>query len=147
MGNLLTLLFDVTDLFDMQTRPELLLLQKTMVVAEGNARMLDPQFNMWEAAQPIVTDWVTKNLGPVGFAKDTREGIHALFSLARQLPDLARRTELLSLEVEKAANEGFKLAPETVNAIGKAEARESRWGRGALWVIAIAAIYVAWVVS
>ncbi|MEO1700446.1 MAG: 2-polyprenylphenol 6-hydroxylase [Pseudomonadota bacterium] len=147
MGNLLTLLFDVTDLFDMQTRPELLLLQKTMVVAEGNARMLDPQFNMWEAAQPIVTDWVTKNLGPAGFAKDTREGIRSLLSLARQVPDLARRTELLSLEVEKAANDGFKLAPETVSAIGKAEARESRWGRVALWMIAIAAIYVAWAVS
>ncbi len=143
MGNLLTLLFDVTDLFDMQTRPELLLLQKTMVVAEGNARMLDPQFNMWDAAQPIVTDWVTKNLGPAGFAKDTREGIHALLSLARQVPDLARRTELLSLEVEKAANDGFKLAPETVNAIGKAEARESRWGRVALWVIALVGLYLA----
>ncbi|MEL6437324.1 MAG: 2-polyprenylphenol 6-hydroxylase [Pseudomonadota bacterium] len=147
MGNLLTLLFDVTELFDMQTRPELLLLQKTMVVAEGNARMLDPQFNMWEAARPIVTDWVAKNLGPAGFAKDTRDGIYSLISLARQVPDLAKRTELLSLEVEKAANEGFRLAPETVNAIGKAEARESRWGRVALWVIAAAAIFVAWSVG
>ncbi|MEO1747323.1 MAG: ubiquinone biosynthesis protein UbiB, partial [Pseudomonadota bacterium] len=111
--------------------------------AEGNARMLDPQFNMWEAAQPIVTDWVTKNLGPAGFAKDTREGIHALLSLARQVPDLARRTELLSLEVEKAATDGFKLAPETVTAIGKAEARESRWGRVALWIIALVGLYLA----
>ena len=147
MGNLLTLLFDVTEIFDMQTRPELLLLQKTMVVAEGNARMLDPNFNMWTAAEPIVSDWVAKNLGPIGFAKDTRDGLHALVSLARQLPDLAQRTELLSIEVEKAATEGFKLAPDTVAEIGKAEARESRWGRVALWIIAAAAVYVAWQVG
>ena len=147
MGNLLTLLFDVTDIFDMQTRPELLLLQKTMVVAEGNARMLDPQFNMWKAAEPIVSAWVARNLGPAGFAKDTRDGLLALVSLARQVPDLAKRTELLSLEVEKAATEGFRLAPETVSAIGKAEARHSRSGRIALWVIAAAALYVAWAVS
>ncbi|MGB7433758.1 MAG: ubiquinone biosynthesis protein UbiB, partial [Ahrensia sp.] len=143
MGNLLTLLFDVTDIFDMQTRPELLLLQKTMVVAEGNARMLDPQFNMWTAAEPIVSAWVTRNLGPAGFAKDTRDGLYSLVRIARQLPDLAKRTELLSLEVEEAATKGFKLAPETVKAIGKAEARESRWGRVALWVIAAAAVWVA----
>ena len=37
-GNLLTLLFEVTEIFDMETRPELLLLQKTMVVVEGIAR-------------------------------------------------------------------------------------------------------------
>lgn len=143
MGNLLTLLFDVTDIFDMQTRPELLLLQKTMVVAEGNARMLDPQFNMWTAAEPIVSAWVARNLGPAGFAKDTRDGVYSLVRIARQLPDLAKRTELLSLEVEDAATNGFKLAPETVKAIGKAEARESRGGRVALWVIAAAAMWVA----
>ena len=35
MAKLLTLLLEVTGLFDMQTRPELILLQKTMVVVEG----------------------------------------------------------------------------------------------------------------
>lgn len=141
MGNLLTLLFDVTEIFDMQTRTELVFLQKTMVVVEGNARMLDPHFNMWKAAEPIVSQWVARNLGPAGFAKDTRNGLHEIFRLVRQVPDLAKRTERLSLEVEKAANEGFRLAPETVKAIGKAEARESRWGRVALWAIALSALW------
>ncbi|KAG1651482.1 putative protein kinase UbiB [Nymphon striatum] len=89
MGNLLTLLFDVTDIFDMQTRPELLLLQKTMVVVEGNARMLDPQFNMWEAAEPVVGEWVRKNLGPAAIAHDTRDGIKAGFRLLKAIPHLA----------------------------------------------------------
>ena len=47
MAKLLTLLFEVTGLFDMRTRPELLLLQKTMVVVEGVARSLDPKLDMW----------------------------------------------------------------------------------------------------
>ncbi len=143
MGNLLTLLFDVTDIFDMQTRPELLLLQKTMVVAEGNARMLDPQFNMWQAAEPIVGDWVRRNLGPAGLAKDTRDGVHSALRLARQLPDLAERTERFAREIEDMADNGIRLSQESINAIGKAEARESRWGRVALWVVAVAAIWLA----
>ncbi len=144
MGNLLTLLFDVTEIFDMQTRPELLLLQKTMVVVEGNARMLDPQFNMWEAAQPVVNDWVRGNLGPAAIVKDANAGLKAGLRLARTLPDLAERTEQLAHEVGEMAEKGMRLDPETVEAIGKAEAHQSRWGRRALWVIALTAIYAAW---
>ncbi len=47
MAKLLMLLFEVTGLFDMRTRPELLLLQKTMVVVEGVGRTLDPKLDMW----------------------------------------------------------------------------------------------------
>ncbi|MDZ7823436.1 MAG: 2-polyprenylphenol 6-hydroxylase [Ahrensia sp.] len=144
MGNLLTLLFDVTDIFDMETRPELLLLQKTMVVVEGNARMLDPEFNMWEAARPIVTTWATRNLGPAAVLNDARDGIKAGLKLLKAMPELASRTELLANQVGDMAQNGMRLSPETVKSIGKAEAHESRWGRRALWVIAIAAVYVAW---
>src|SRR5690606_37246837 len=57
MARLLGLLFEITDLFDMATQPELLMLQKTMVVVEGVDRALDPEFNMWKAAEPVVSDW------------------------------------------------------------------------------------------
>jgi ubiquinone biosynthesis protein len=147
MGNLLTLLFDVTDIFDMQTRPELLLLQKTMVVVEGNARVLDPHFDMWAAAEPIVSDWVRRNLGPAALVNDARDGVHSAIRIARQLPELADRTERLTRDIGAMAEHGLKLAPETVARIGKAEARESRWGRVALWVIALAAIWIAIAVS
>ncbi len=64
MARLLTLLFEVTALFDMATRIELVLLQKTMVVVEGVARKLDPQLNMWATAEPVVGAWIAENLGP-----------------------------------------------------------------------------------
>jgi len=147
MARLLTLLFEVTELFDMATRPELIMLQKTMVVVEGVARTLNPHFNMWKTSEPVVAAWMRDNLGPRGILEDTRDGISALTSLARQAPDLAARTERLSREIDAMAENGLRFDAETAKAIGKAEARYSRSGRLALWVIAAAAVYVAWVVS
>ncbi len=147
MAKLLTLLFEVTELFDMQTRPELLLLQKTMVVVEGVARSLDPQFNMWKAAEPVVGAWIAGNLGPRAMLSDAREGAHALLALARQAPEFKARAERLSEEIDAMAQNGLRFDAATAQAIGKAEARHSRWGRVALWVIAAAAVWIAWQVS
>ena len=136
MAKLLTLLFEVTELFDMETRPELLLLQKTMVVVEGVARTLDPHFNMWKTSEPVVGTWIRENLGPAGFISDAREGLHAGLSLMRQLPELSARTQKLSEEMAAMSENGLRLDDHTVERIGKAEARHSRWGHIALWVIA-----------
>jgi ubiquinone biosynthesis protein len=135
MAKLLTLLFEVTDLFDMEARPELLLLQKTMVVVEGVARTLNPSFNMWKTAEPVVGDWIRGNLGPAGFASDARDGLMAGLSLMRQLPDLATQAEKFSREMAEMGENGFRLSPETIEKIGKAEARHSRWGHLALWAL------------
>ena len=144
MAKLLTLLFEVTELFDMAARPELVLLQKTMVVVEGVARTLNPSFNMWKTSEPVVADWIAGNLGPRGMLVDARDGISALVSLARQAPDLAARTERLSREIDAMAEHGLRFDEQTARAIGKAEARYSRSGRIALWVIAAALVWIAW---
>ena len=144
MAKLLTLLFEVTELFEMQTRPELVLLQKTMVVVEGVARTLDPAFNMWKTSEPVVGHWIAGNLGPRGLLTDAREGANALLSLARQAPDFAARTERLSREIDKMAENGLRFDDETARAIGKAEARHTRSGRIALWVIALTLVWIAW---
>ncbi|MDR7034545.1 2-polyprenylphenol 6-hydroxylase [Mesorhizobium sp. BE184] len=147
MARLLTLLFEVTEIFDMETRPELVLLQKTMVVVEGVARTLDPAFNMWKTAEPVVGGWIRGNLGPRAVLTDMRDGVGALVSLARQAPDLAQRTERLSREIDTMAERGLRFDEATARAIGKAEARYSRSGRVALWAIALALIYIAWKLS
>ncbi|OBQ78077.1 MULTISPECIES: 2-polyprenylphenol 6-hydroxylase [unclassified Mesorhizobium] len=144
MAKLLTLLFEVTDLFDMATRTELVLLQKTMVVVEGVARTLDPAFNMWKTSEPVVSDWIAGNLGPRGVLSDARDAGKALISLARQAPDIAVRTERLSREIDLMAEHGLRFDEATARAIGKAEARHTRSGRVALWIIALTLIYIAW---
>jgi len=147
MAKLLTLLFEVTELFDMETRPELVLLQKTMVVVEGVARTLDPAFNMWRAAEPVVGDWIRDNLGPRGMLSDAQDGVKAMVSLARQAPELAARTERLSIAVDRMAEEGLRLDGQTARAIGRETARRTRLGRFALGVIAAALVWIAWQVS
>lgn len=147
MGSLLTLLFEITDMFQMATRPELLLLQKTMVVVEGVARKLDPTFNMWEVAEPVLRPEVMRLIGPGARLEEAKEGLIALGQLARQAPELSRRAQRLSDEIDRATAEGIRLDASTINAIGKAEARASRSGRVALWIIAGAAIWIAFAVS
>ncbi|PSM16926.1 MULTISPECIES: 2-polyprenylphenol 6-hydroxylase [Nitratireductor] len=144
MARLLTLLFEVTELFDMTTRTELVLLQKTMVVVEGVSRSLDPAFNMWKAAEPVVREWIASHLGPQGMLSDARDGVAAVLSLARQAPELAARTEKLSREIDHMAEHGLRFDDATAKAIGKAEARAARSGRIALWVIAATLVWIAW---
>ena len=136
MGNLLTLLFEITDLFEMKTRPELLLLQKTMVVVEGVARKLDPTFNMWTVSEPILRPEVVRLIGPQARLRDARDGFKAAERLLRSAPRIAQELERLGAEVGRIEREGLRFDRETAEAIGRAEARHTRWGRVALWVIA-----------
>ena len=69
MGRLLTQLFEITAQFDMHLRPELVLLQKTMVSVEGVARRIYPEHNLWEAARPVVQAWISRELSPIVEAK------------------------------------------------------------------------------
>ncbi|WP_343312685.1 2-polyprenylphenol 6-hydroxylase [Brucella sp. BE17] len=143
MAKLLTLLFEVTELFDMQTRPELLMLQKTMVVVEGVSRTLDPHFNMWKAAEPVVGDWIAKNLGPQGMLLDAKDSAYALLHFTRKTPELVARVDRASAALDEMADKGLRFDAATAEAIGRAEARHSRWGRIAQIVIAISLAAIA----
>ena len=144
MGKLLTLLFEVTELFDMETRPELVMLQKTMVVVEGVARMLNPRFNMWKASEPVVGDWIRTNLGPQRIVADLRDGLKAAVKLAEAAPEIAAKTEKFHHELLHMSENGLRFDPLTAEAIGKAEARHNRSARIALWLIALILLYIAW---
>jgi ubiquinone biosynthesis protein len=136
MAKLFTLLFEITDMFDMQTRTELVMLQKTMVVVEGVARNLDPKLNMWATAEPVVRDWIERNLGPLGKIAEFGEGAFGILSFAPHLPHLLARGEKLLSDLEQNVEHGFSLTASTTKAIGKAEARGSRLSAIALWIIA-----------
>ncbi|MBU1345696.1 MAG: 2-polyprenylphenol 6-hydroxylase [Alphaproteobacteria bacterium] len=87
MGRLLGQLFEITALFDMHLRPELILLQKTMVSVEGVARRLNPDHDLWSAAQPVVERWITRELGP---RAQVRDGLRELIGGARALSRLVQ---------------------------------------------------------
>jgi ubiquinone biosynthesis protein len=136
MAKLLTLLLEVTGLFDMRTRPELILLQKTMVVVEGVARGFDPRLDIWKVADPVVREWIERNLGPIGRIQGAVSGAGELGRVLSGLPAIAARSVAVLEQLETMTREGLTLSPETIAAMGRAEGRKSRWRTVALWIIA-----------
>jgi ubiquinone biosynthesis protein len=144
MARLLTQLLQVTDQFDMRTQPQLLLLQKTMVVVEGVARTLNPHLNMWVASEPVVRSWVEERLGAQGALEDATESAQAFGRLLVAIPEVlgeAQRTaHMLGAMAERG---GLRLDPETTEDLAEAQARHGRSGRIALWVGAVALAVIA----
>src|SRR3954454_20504088 len=142
MAKLLTLLFEITSLFDMTTRTELVMLQKTMVVVEGVARNLDPKLDMWTTSEPVVRTWIERHLGPLGRVEDVGRGVWTLAGVLADLPELALRAERVLNQLEDVTARGFALHPHSIAAIGRAEAKGNRWAAAALWLIAALLIIV-----
>ena len=84
-GKLLKQLFDITDKFNMQTQPQLLMLQKTMVVVEGVARKLNPDTNIWETSKPVLEKWLKESKDPLSNIKET---IQETTEAIKRLPEL-----------------------------------------------------------
>lgn len=103
MSRLLLQLFDVTHMFGMHLRPELVLLQKTMVQVEGVARALDPQHDMWTAARPIVERWVQRELGAEAVAKRGIDEVALGFQALRRLPQTLTAVEAAARKVATEA--------------------------------------------
>jgi ubiquinone biosynthesis protein len=138
MARLLTQLFEVTAQFNMQTQPQLLLLQKTMVVVEGVARTLNPNLNMWVTAEPVVRGWIERKLGPAGRIEEAAGSFGRIFTgLPAMLEDAKRATTMLS---DMAATGGLRLDPHTTEQLARAQNRHARWTR--FW-LALGAISLA----
>jgi ubiquinone biosynthesis protein len=137
IARLLGQLFETTRRFDMQTQPQLVLMQKTMVVVEGVARSLDPDFDIWDAARPVAERWVSDNMGPEARLARAAEGVSALGKLAEDLPQLVKNAEQLS---QMVAEGGVRLHPDTAREIAREQERKGRPARVAL--IALLAVLV-----
>ena len=89
MARLLAQLFDVTERFGMETRTELILLQRTMVVVEGVARTINPDMNMWEGSHNVVEKYIRDSLGPKAMVADLLATAKVLSRFGPHLPRLA----------------------------------------------------------
>jgi ubiquinone biosynthesis protein len=101
MARLLSYLFDVTERFGMQTRTELILLQRTMVVVEGVARSLDPHMNIWQVAKPVVEDYIAKSIGPAAVLRDLAQTVRVLSRFGPKLPRLVEAALIAQAEPSK----------------------------------------------
>ena len=87
-GNLLKQLFEITDKFNMQTQPQLLLLQKTMVVVEGVARKLNPETNIWETSRPVLENWLKETKDPINSLTETIKNTTEVIKRLPELPEI-----------------------------------------------------------
>ncbi len=138
IARLLGQLFQVTETFSMETQPQLLLLQKTMLVAEGTGRKLAPDANMWFIARPLIEDWMRVNLGPEARLKEAaRQGADAL----NRLPGIIKGLESALKQFD---DNGLRLHPDTVAQL-RGRRRRDRLAGPLLLVlgVALAALGVA----
>lgn len=131
MSRVLQQLFDVTALFDMHLRPELILLQRTMVTVEGVARLLDPEIDMWAAATPTVKAYVNDSIGPKAQAEKLKTAAQKALELAPQLP----------LYVEEIGKAAQRINENGLHAQAPEQSRGGAWT--ALWLAGAGAVLLA----
>ncbi len=133
-ARLLAQLLRLTESFELPVQPQLLLLQKNMLMAEGVSRRLDPSLNIWTLAQPLIDAWMRENRGPEA---RLREGVEDVLHGLRQLPVLADNLERAT---EELAAGRIRLHPETI-----AQLTARNGGGLARWAlpVALAALAVA----
>ncbi|MEE2565483.1 2-polyprenylphenol 6-hydroxylase [Hyphobacterium marinum] len=145
MSRVLLQLFEITDLFDMRLRPELVLLQKTMVQSEGVSRALNPRHDMWAAAAPVVENWMRRELGPEGIARDAVDDLKALHASVRKLPSAIDDWAAAGAKIRSGE---IRLDDDTLDRFA-ARGRKGAWVRFAsyLAVAGAAGALAAWAVA
>ena len=87
-GKLLKQLFDVTEKFNMATQPQLLMLQKTMVVVEGVARKLNPDTNIWITSKPVLENWLKETKDPLRTINETLQNTSEVIKRLPEFPEI-----------------------------------------------------------
>ncbi|MEM8937243.1 MAG: 2-polyprenylphenol 6-hydroxylase [Pseudomonadota bacterium] len=130
MSRVLQQLFDVTALYDMHLRPELVLLQRTMVTVEGVARLLDPDIDMWAAATPTVRAYIEDVVGPKAAARTLSEAARKAMEIA---PEIPRYVEDMGKAARVMAQHADDEASPSPSDLARAVARQGRLTRAALF--------------
>jgi ubiquinone biosynthesis protein len=136
-ARLLAQLFQVTEQFEMETQPQLLLLQKTMVQVEGLGRRLDPEVNIWALARPLIETWMRDNRGPEA---RLRQQFDTLAEVADGVPRLIHSLELL---VRDWSREGVVMHAETLAAQAAKRARHLAILLVPVWLVSAALVAIA----
>jgi ubiquinone biosynthesis protein len=137
IGRLLAQLFGITEQFGMETQPQLLLLQKTIVLVEGVGRRLDPDINIWTLARPLLEAWMRDNRGPEA---RLRQGLETAIEMVGRLPRLVNNLDAL---VGDMARDGVVLHAETIAAHAAAQAKRAYLAVIPLWIAAAALVAIA----
>jgi ubiquinone biosynthesis protein len=99
---------------------------------------------MWSTSDPVVREWIERNLGPIGRLEDAAQSAGALVQFVGELPGLLARAGGLLERIDAITRNGHVLSPESVDAIARAQADNARWKTAGLWAIALILFWIAW---
>ncbi|HXV25845.1 MAG TPA: 2-polyprenylphenol 6-hydroxylase [Alphaproteobacteria bacterium] len=134
-ARLLGQLFAIGQAFDMEVQPQLLLLQKNMLMAEGVSRVLNPNLNIWTLAQPLIEEWMRENRGPEARLRDAMDDAVFVF---QRLPGLLAEAERVFARLGKS---GVRLHPETLSDLDRRDRRNRHRWIG--WIVGLSLVAVA----
>jgi ubiquinone biosynthesis protein len=118
------------------------LLQKTMVVAEGVARAFDPKLDIWKTCDPVVRSWIEENLGVKAKIEDASRSLTELAKLATRLPQTLQEAETAIQRVSEMSERGVDLSPRSIEALGETRRRSDRTMLIGLALVLLAAIWI-----
>lgn len=136
VARLLGQLFEITETFAMEAQPQLLMLQKSMLVAEGIGRRLAPDMNMWEMARPLIERWMLQHFNP---ATRMRNSLGSFITTMESLPRLVAHAEQT---VEALRSGGIKLNSDSLN--GMAAKRRGLFPAWLPWVLVVILAILLW---
>ena len=90
LGTVLGQIFQLSTRFSIAVQPQYNLLQKTMMMAEGVARQLNPNADMWSLARPLAGDWMTEQ---AHVTKRIEAVLEEALALASRLPRIIAALE------------------------------------------------------
>lgn len=137
MARFLGQLLEYTAVYDMAARPELILLQKNMVIAEGVARMLNPELNLWKASEPVVKDWLKEQLGPAAKLKKMSTSLKALDQFMDEIPQHLTVLEKNMSGLSRIAGKVQDMDEKQIERFLERSQDKSIFEKLALWIIAI----------
>ncbi len=137
-AKLLAQLFQLTESFQMQVQPQLLLLQKNMMMAEGISRKLAPDMNIWTLSQPLIEQWIREHRGPQARLAQTGRDLNRVMS---RIPQFLTDMEAIAADLR---GPGLRLSRDTLERLERGRARGVAWFAlalsGAAFVLALVAV-------
>jgi len=121
-AQLLMRLFRVSQRFDVEIQPQMILLHKTLFNIEGLGRQLYPQLDLWKTAHPVLKRWMDEQVGGRALLKDLRQNLPQFRDAMRELPAIIQN-------LGEQASEGrmnFKLQSPELRQIQKQLAAQQR---------------------
>ena len=90
LAKLLGQILGLSKTYNIEIQSQFSLLQKTMLMAEGIARQLRPEINMWELSRPLINKWINETDDPF---KTLEEWIHKNKIILLKFPEIIEKID------------------------------------------------------